>query len=364
MADDPADVGRRPECLAGLHVVDVRHRPAQRDEIAADVAHHAFRDAGRAGGVEDIERIGRLQLDAAAAPCLPAAALRPLPAPNRGRARRHASLRPAAAGARRRRRACGAKVHRRVEQRLVGDDAAGLDAAGGGQDQLRLGVLDAGGEFLGGEAAEHDRMHGADARAGEHAGDRLGDHRHVDDDAVAGADAEIGETAASVSTSASSSRVGDPALRAGDGAVVVKGGLIATSRRDMPVERVVAGVASGVGKPAAVDAGFRVENALRRLDPIDGLGGLGPKGLRVLAPLRVDGSVAAAHGVLPQSLRPFFARGSGKGNVTRGSGIRTGLALVRRSGVKARRLIIRLSCDHPGPRGMFAARSGFFQKRN
>ena len=60
-----------------------------------------------------------------------------------------------------------------VEQRLVGDDAAGLDAAGGGDDQLRLRVVDAGGELLRGEAAEHDRVDGAEPGAGEHGEGRL-----------------------------------------------------------------------------------------------------------------------------------------------------------------------------------------------
>ena len=58
MADDPADVGARPVRVAGLDVVDRRHRPFERDDIAADVAHHALGDPGRAGGVEDVERVG------------------------------------------------------------------------------------------------------------------------------------------------------------------------------------------------------------------------------------------------------------------------------------------------------------------
>jgi hypothetical protein len=89
----------------------------------------------------------------------------------------------------------GARSIARVEQRLVGDDAAGLDAAGGGHDHLGLGVVDAGGELLGGEAAEDDGVHRADAGAGEHGDQRLGDHRHVDDDPVALADAVLDQRA-------------------------------------------------------------------------------------------------------------------------------------------------------------------------
>ena len=58
------------------------------------------------------------------------------------------------------------KVDRGVEQRLVGDGAAGLQAAGGGDDDLRPGIVDPGGELAGGEAAEDDRMDRPDAGAG------------------------------------------------------------------------------------------------------------------------------------------------------------------------------------------------------
>ena len=49
----------------------------------------------------------------------------------------------------------------------------------------RFGVVDADREFVRGKAAEHHRVDGADAGAGEHRDGRLGDHRHVDDHAVA-----------------------------------------------------------------------------------------------------------------------------------------------------------------------------------
>jgi hypothetical protein len=52
---------------------------------------------------------------------------------------------------------------------------------------------------VGREAAEDDRMDRADARAGQHRIGRLGDHRHVDGDAVALLDAvllqHVGEAA-------------------------------------------------------------------------------------------------------------------------------------------------------------------------
>ncbi len=58
MADDPADIGGGPIHLARLDAVDSVHRPVQRDHVAAIVAHDALGLAGRARGIEDIERIG------------------------------------------------------------------------------------------------------------------------------------------------------------------------------------------------------------------------------------------------------------------------------------------------------------------
>jgi len=46
-------------------------------------------------------------------------------------------------------------------------------------------VVDPGGEFLGRESAEDERVNGADTSASQHGDDRFRDHRHVDEDAVA-----------------------------------------------------------------------------------------------------------------------------------------------------------------------------------
>ena len=76
-------------------------------------------------------------------------------------------------------------------QRLVGgglelDQLAAAVAAIGGDDEARLGILDAIAQRQRGKSAEHHRMDGADARAGVHGDDGLGHQRHVDDDAFAG----------------------------------------------------------------------------------------------------------------------------------------------------------------------------------
>jgi hypothetical protein len=58
VAHHPADIGGRPPHLARIDAVEVLHRPFERDHVAAIVAHYALRLAGRAGGINDVERIG------------------------------------------------------------------------------------------------------------------------------------------------------------------------------------------------------------------------------------------------------------------------------------------------------------------
>jgi hypothetical protein len=72
-----------------------------------------------------------------------------------------------------------------IQDRLVLDDPLALDAAGRGDDDLRERVIDADRELMGREPAKDHRVHRPDPRARQHGDDGLGDHRHVDDDAVA-----------------------------------------------------------------------------------------------------------------------------------------------------------------------------------
>ncbi len=293
MPDDPADVGGGPVGIAGLDVVDRRHRPFEGDEVAADVAHHPLGDPGRARRVEDIERIGRGQIGAGrplAGGLCRVDQCRPVLVARRVHPRRDLWALKDDRG----RRLVLRQADGEIEQRLIFDDAAGLDAAAGGQDHFRLGVVDAGRELLGGKAAEHHRMDRPDARAGEHADDRLRDHRHIDQHPVAGDDAEIGKNRAERRGLVQELAIADRAFRPRHRAVVVERRLIAAAGFDVAVERVVAGVAAGVGEPVAVDARSRIEYPFRRPRPGDLARGFGPKGLWIGAPL-VIGLPVAAH---------------------------------------------------------------------
>jgi hypothetical protein len=77
-----------------------------------------------------------------------------------------------------------------ADQRHVGNHPVDFDAAGGGQHHLGLGIVHADRQLVGGETAEHHRMHRAQPRAGEHGDGRFRHHRQIDHHAVALAHAQ------------------------------------------------------------------------------------------------------------------------------------------------------------------------------
>ena len=187
------------------------------------------------------------------------------------------------------------KLDRAVEQRLVGNHAPRLEATGRRYDDVGLGVVDARRQFPRGKAAEHDGMHRAKPRAGQHREDRLGHHRHIDDDAVAFAHALVLQHRSQRHHLLLDLRIGELLLRPGDRAVVDQRDLVGAAAGDMPVHAVVAGVAFRADEPAAIDAGLGVEHRVPGLGPVDRLRRFGPERVRVAFPAFVDGVIARTH---------------------------------------------------------------------
>ena len=297
VADHPADIRRRPPHLARRDAVEILHRPLQRDHVAAIVAHHALGPAGGARRIENVERIGRRDRHAVE---------------RRARVdqRMIAHRRPVAVAAvdqfRFRLRALQdqagvglvlGEIDRLVEQRLIGDDTAGLDAAACREDHFRLGVVDPRRQFARGKTAEHHRVNGADARAGQHGEHRLRHHRHVENDPVALLHAEVAQHAAEHLGLGQQPVIGDGAFLPGERRVVDDRRLLAAPGIDMAVDGVEAGVADAADEPAAVDAGVRIEHGFGLFDPVDGGGRFAPKTLRIALPARVDFVIAARPGI-------------------------------------------------------------------
>ena len=190
VARDPADVSRAPVDVVGLDVEDHLVAVAGAQEIARGRVHDALGLRGRPRRVEQVEHVlsrqrdrravGRLALDDVVPPDIAALG------------HRHGRRVPEAAHDEDMLDA-GAPVDGLVGRRLQLDRLAAAPAPVRGDDELRLGVVDARRERLGREAAEDHRVGRADAGAGQHRDRELGDHRHVDRDAVAGPHAELDE---------------------------------------------------------------------------------------------------------------------------------------------------------------------------
>ena len=136
-------------------------------------------------------------------------------------------------------------------------DGAAAEAAVGGDDQLGLRVLDAVGDGLRAEAAEDDRVHRADAGAGEHGDGGLGHHGQVDEDAVAGLDAVALEDVGEAADLVVKLFVGEGALfarLAGSGGLAFpdQRGLVGAGGAQVPVEAIVADIELAADEPLGV----------------------------------------------------------------------------------------------------------------
>ena len=296
----PADVGGAPVDVALVVVEDVLVRHRRKDEIAAGGVDDALGRAGRARRIEDEQRIFRVD--------------------RLGRALRRDALgrlvHPDVAARRPVDLAAGAFDDQHVPHasRLLDSDvgigfqrhlAPAAQALVGGDDDFGLRVRDTAGERVGGEAAEHDRMDRADARAGEHRVGRLGDHRQVDGDAVALLDAmkvqNVGEAVHLVGEFG----VGDVAGLGGIVAFPDDRGLVGALGQ-MAVDAIVGDIGHPVLEPFDRDV-VRVEAGVLDLgvglEPVDPFAVFAPESLRVtqrtLVHLLVLGMID------PSALRPF-----------------------------------------------------------
>lgn len=298
VADHPAHVRGGPHDLAGSDVIDVGHRPAQRDGVSAVVPDDALRLPGGARRVEDVERIGRRDRHG-----IRGGRGVEFPMEVQPVARRlDVDLR----SAREEDRTRGRRRHGegRGDGCHVVDGASGFETTSGGHDRDGIRVVDARGQFLRGEPAEHHRVDRTEARTGEHRDDGLRDHRHVEHDAITRTDAASGERPREAGHPVEEFGVGERHARARHGGIVDQRGPIAGTGRDVAVERVDARVQSTVREPAVEGCVRRVQGDGRRDVPVDrprrlepegvGVGGSGVVGLAVGARFGHEPTVISA----------------------------------------------------------------------
>ena len=302
--------------------------------MAAMVAHDALGLAGRAGSVENIERVGRLDRHAVDRVRLHRVG------PVQIAPRRHLGLHLRSLQDDRVPRLVRGELDRAVEQGFVRQDLGALDAARGGDDHGGLGVVDPGRQLVRRKAAEHDRMHGADAGAGEHGDQGLRHHRHVDNDPVTLGDPVADQRPGEAGDQILKLAVGDRPRAACHRTVVDDRGLGAAPRRDMPVYGIEAGVEPAAPEPAVERRTRIVEHPFPGAIPVQRRCSLTPERGRIgKAPL-VDGAIDAhGHATSPTVVGLHDRQGSKspqRGEMAAASGRRLQRAA---GGIMVRRLL-------------------------
>jgi len=193
------------------------------------------------------------------------------------------------------RRVCALR-QRLVDHRLERDHLAAAQAAVGADQQLGPGVVDAQGQVVRGEAAEHHRVHRADARASQHGDGRIHRVRHVDHHPVALLHAQRAQCGCERVHLAVQLAEGQLAHAVGLAGPADQGELVAALGQ-VPVHRVVAQVGGAAGEPAPERGLVVLQDLARRLLPLDGVGRLGPECFGLLDRTAIE--VFVTHGITP-----------------------------------------------------------------
>ncbi|CCK16116.1 hypothetical protein BN136_2126 [Cronobacter universalis NCTC 9529] len=230
----PAHIRGAPVDIARMVVKGVQERGGRVDQIAAGGMQYAFRFTGRAGGVEDKQRIFGVHLHRL---MMRAGFLHQLVPPE------IASFMPFGIPA-------GAFKHHhmfhagdaRIFQRVIDvflkrNGTAGAHAFIGRDNETRAGVDNAPGDGFRRKAAENNRVHRADTGAGEHRHGGFRHHRHIDGDHIAFLNAEIGQRVCEAADIAVEFAIADVFALGGVVAFPDDGGLIA-ALVEMPVKTV------------------------------------------------------------------------------------------------------------------------------
>ena len=182
-----------------------------------------------------------------------------------------------------------------VQKRLVFDHLFDFNAAGRGYDGLGFGVIDAGGQFIGGKSTKDHGVDRADARTGKHGDGRLGDHGHVDEHPVALGHPLCRQNAGKLGGFITKFPIGIGFDRIGHRTVINQRRLIGATVFDMQIQCVVAGVQLTAGKPAIEWLVAVIQDLVPTFIPVAILGCFTPKTVRIVYRLRICNFVLIAH---------------------------------------------------------------------
>jgi hypothetical protein len=142
-------------------------------------------------------------------------------------------------------------------------------------------IVDARGQRPGGEATENDRVDGADACAGEHRESGFGDHRHVDQDAVALADAEVLHDRRHAHHFSFQFGEGIDHFLVGFGRDEDQRAVV-RPLGGVPIDGVVAKIGFAADEPLGERRPGKVEYLTERLVPVDEFGFFSPESVRIV----------------------------------------------------------------------------------
>jgi hypothetical protein len=180
----------------------------------------------------------------------------------------------------------GCAFERHVGHLLERHHLTAAPAAVGRHEQRGLRVVDTVAQRLGAEAAEDHRVHGADARAGEHRNRQLGHEREIQRHPVALLHAQRFEDVGKLADLAVEVEVGERAAVARL-AFPDDRGLVAARPAHVPIDAVDA----GVERPAEEPLGVRrlpLEHLRPRREPLELLGKRRPEGFGIALGASVD----------------------------------------------------------------------------
>mmetsp|Transcript_5026 Transcript_5026/g.12823 ORF Transcript_5026/g.12823 Transcript_5026/m.12823 type:complete len:722 (-) Transcript_5026:224-2389(-) len=274
VSGDPAAVCRAPVDVAGLGVEDVLDSGVGADHVAGGGVQHALGLARGSARVEHEEGVLRLHplhgtllvllQDGLVPPLVPRGLERGRVARQRVLVLEHEAGLDVVA-------LLLAEVERVVHNLLQRDELLASEDPGGGDEDGALAVEDPVAEGGGTEAGEDDGVDGADARAGQHGGRQLGQHRHVDVHAVALLHPDGLEVVRNLADLVLELLVREGRAVGGLVPLPDDGGLVAAPLLDVPVEGVVGQVRGAAGEPAHADGALGVavvvgEHVLRQVD--------------------------------------------------------------------------------------------------
>ena len=168
-----------------------------------------------------------------------------------------------------------------VEQWVVGDYFFDFYSAGCGDDNFRLGIVDAGCQLPCGKSSEDHGVNGAEAGTCEHGDGRFRNHRHINDDPVAFYNTQASERSREKSYLVAQFAIGEFLDGVGHGAVVDEGCLVAAALVDVQVERVIAGVYLAADEPAIKGLTAGVEYLVPTFVPVNRFRDFTPKTGRI-----------------------------------------------------------------------------------